>query len=365
MSTALLAGSLTAAAQETKTEIDYVPNWYVGAQVGGQYTLGEIKFGDLLSPNAQVLVGYNFNPVMGLRLGVNAWQSKAGLTSHHDLPDVGWKWNYVAPNIDATVNLSNLVAGFNPKRVANLSLFAGIGANIGWGNDEAFAVKVSGRETQNEPLRYYWDGTQVLFQGRAGLDLDFRLTDNWQLGAEVSANVLSDKYNSKNSDNADWYFNALVGVKYTIGKSYTKREVEIPQVEPKVIEKIVEKIVEKTVEKPVPTQQVATIEPLRVDIFFTISSTSITAAEGLKVKEVANYLKKHPEATVEVTGYADKGTGKAEGNMKLSQRRADIVVDALKKAGVSANRIKASYKGDTVQPFDINDLNRVSICIAK
>ena len=85
-----------------------------------------------------------------------------------------------------------------------------------------------------------------------------------------------------------------------------------------------------------------------------------------KVKDIADYLNKYPNATVEITGYADKGTGNANINKNLSAKRAQAVVDALvKNYGVSASRIKSDSKGDTVQPFEEAILNRVSICIAK
>ena len=55
---------VSASAQEAdKTVNVFTPHWYAQAQVGGQYTLGEIGFGKLLSPNVQVGVGYNFNKV--------------------------------------------------------------------------------------------------------------------------------------------------------------------------------------------------------------------------------------------------------------------------------------------------------------
>ncbi len=70
---------VSASAQEAdKTVNVFTPHWYAQAQIGGQYTLGEIGFGKLLSPNAQVGIGYNFNKVVGARFSLNAWQSKAG-----------------------------------------------------------------------------------------------------------------------------------------------------------------------------------------------------------------------------------------------------------------------------------------------
>ena len=129
-----------------------------------------------------------------------------------------------------------------------------------------------------------------------------------------------------------------------------------------------ERIVERVVEKPVPVQPavVETIEPLRRDIFFTISCTKIVEAEMQKVKDIADYLNKYPNATVEITGYADKGTGNATINKGLSEKRAQVVVDTLiKEYGIAESRIKSDSKGDTEQPFEEPVLNRVSICIAK
>ena len=66
---------VSASAQEAdKTVNVFTPHWYAQAQIGGQYTLGEIGFGKLLSPNAQVGIGYNFNKVVGARFECMAEQ---------------------------------------------------------------------------------------------------------------------------------------------------------------------------------------------------------------------------------------------------------------------------------------------------
>ena len=85
----------------------------------------------------------------------------------------------------------------------------------------------------------------------------------------------------------------------------------------------------------------------------------------VKVEDIANYMKKYPNAKVVVSGYADKGTGNAKINARLAAQRADVVVNCLKeKYGIAEDRITYDSYGDTVQPFAENDLNRVSICIA-
>ena len=372
----LLAG-ISANAQEQKGTTEYVfePHWYVQVQpVGVQYTLGEVGFGDLLSYNVQATVGRQFSKLWGARLAVNAWQSKTGSKFDIANKEYKWKWNYVAPTIDATFNLSNALFGFNPNRVFDLSAFAGIGVNIGWGNSEAAtadqAIRAMGTlvgangttYTTNRGLEYLWDGTKVRLVGQFGLMGDFRVSDKVKIGLELSANTLNDKYNSKRAKNWDWYFNALAGVKIALGNTYSTRFIPAPEPEIRYVEKIVEKIVEVPAKAEEPE---AKTEALRRDIFFAIGKTVIRKSEQQKVNEVVEYLKANPEAKVNVTGYADAGTGNDRINDRLAAGRADVVVKALKKAGISASRISYDSKGARVQPFADNDSNRVSIVIAE
>ena len=380
MSCLLLAGVLSASAQEEypKTVYDHNPYWYIQLQGGAQYTLGEIDFSDLISPNVQVALGRQFSPVFGARLAVNAWQSKAGIEAAGNT--YKWKWMYVAPGIDLTFNLSNLFCGFNPNRIFNFSVFGGLGANIGWDNKindiKAAAVALYPYTTtatgSSENTQYAWDGTKVRVFGRAGVAADFKVSDAVSLGLEVNANTLSDRYNSKKAGNWDWYFNALAGVKINLGKTYSTRTIEAPKVPEKVIERVIERVVEKPVPQQVvePTRAVAEKKEVedtkfRRDIFYLkAGKTWIDKSEYHKVKEVADYMKEHPNCTVEVTGYADRGTGNPKINNNLSQRRAQAVANMLiRNYGIKKNRIKVDFKGDTIQPFAKEIENRVAIAI--
>jgi len=373
LSCLLMLGFVSASAQEPEVKTEYVfnPHWYVQIQpVGGQYTLGEVGFGDLFSYNAQLAVGYQFDKAFGARLAVNAWQSKGG-SDYEAKGEFNWKWKYVAPTIDLTANLSNLFYGFNPNRVFNFSVFAGIGANIAFDNDEAAAVQqqIAGLYkgtlwTNNPPLSLLWDGTKPRLVGQAGIMADFRLSDKISFGLEVGANTLSDHYNSKPAKNADWYFNALAGLKINLGSTYSTREVK--GCEPRIVEKVVEKVVEKPVyiDKIVEVEKKA--EPLRRDVFFTINSSRIDPSETQKIIDVVSYLNTNPNAKVTITGYADKGTGNARINERLGKSRAKVVTDRLvKEYKIDPARIITDSKGDTEQPFAENDKNRVSICIAE
>ena len=377
LSGVMAMGCLVANAQDApKTEYVFNPHWYVQGQIGAQYTLGEVKFGDLLSPNIQLGVGRQFTPIWGARFSINAWQSKGGINIYSDDPSANgakvgkekYSWKYISPMIDGTLNLSNAICGYNPNRTVSVGLLAGIGLNVGFSNDDAVALAVQRKENNwnngSENLDYAWDGTKVRFVGRVGANVDFRINDAWSLGIEANANVLSDNYNSKKAGNGDWYFNALVGVRYNIGKTYSTRTITPPA----PVEKIVERIVEKIVEVPAKTtdsQFMKKATSIRREVFFTIGKNVINAEGFKKIDEVAAYMKECPEATVTVTGYADRGTGSAKINDRIAARRADIVVAELVKRGVARDRIIKSSKGSRVQPFSDNDMNRVTICIAE
>ena len=359
---------VSASAQEAdKTVNVFTPHWYAQAQIGGQYTLGEIGFGKLLSPNAQVGIGYNFNKVVGARFSLNAWQSKAGQNVAGKV--YKWKWNYVAPMVDATFNLTNLFCEYNPDRLVEVGVFGGIGANIAWGNDEAAdaqkAILAGPGKNLAElqaPLENLWDGTKTRFVARVGANVDFRVSDRVKLGVELSANTLSDKYNSKKAGNPDWYFNALVGVKVALGETHTTKVIPAP----KPVEKIIERIIEKPAPAPAPKVESKVVEEnFRRDIFFPIGNTNIAKSQSTKIAEIVEYMKENPDAKITLTGYADKGTGSAAFNDKIAARRAQTVYNTLAAKGVAKSRMIKESKGCRVQPFEENDMNRVTICIAK
>lgn len=391
--------ALTASAQDcckSNAEVTvFKPTWNVQAQVGAQYTLGELSFGKLISPNAQIAVGYDFTKIFGLRLSVNAWQSKAGieagdyynfLNQKHYFAngDVKWKWNYIAPMLDARISITNLFGQYNPNRLINAGVLGGIGANIAWGNDEA--NEIGHVELGNQNTGKLWDGTAVRLAGKFGGFVDFRLSDNLSAGVEVTANLVDDAYNSKRAGNTDWYYNALAGIKYTFGKPYATKQMcqknnidelqaklaaalaaaEAAKAEAAEAKALAAKALANAKAAPAPTAKAAAIEPLRRDIFFTIATSKITKEEMVKVMEIADYLKKYPNAKVAITGYADKGTGNAKINQSLSEKRAAIVAETLQKEfGIPASRITTAAKGDTEQPYAVDKLNRVSICVAE
>ena len=370
LATAVLASlGMNSMAQATYTDKDgneyqFKKHFYLDIQGGGQYTLGEAKFKDLLSPNIQGAIGYQFSPVFGLRAQMNGLWSKGGWAGFRSKAgekpyNAKYKFKYIAPGVDFMFNLSNLFCVWNPNRVFNISAFAGGGINWAGGNQEINDIAATLENLNDYNLEYLWQGKKVRPYGRAGIDLEFKVSKAVSIMLEGNANMISDKYNSKKADNPDWYFNALAGVRINLGKSYTKKAKPVEEPAPAPAPKQ-----EYVAPKPAPVEK--KVEEIRRDIFFTINSYKIAPAEDAKIREVVDYLGKTPEAKVVVTGYADKGTGNERINDRIAAKRAAAVVWMLEKRyGISAERITEESKGARVQPFAENNMNRVSIMIAK
>ncbi|MFA6361106.1 MAG: OmpA family protein, partial [Dysgonamonadaceae bacterium] len=114
-------------------------------------------------------------------------------------------------------------------------------------------------------------------------------------------------------------------------------------------------------------EPVETVESVYVPnvVFFRINSANIDRQQQISVYNTAEYLKSNPNATVQIVAYADRQTGTPDYNMKLSERRAKAVADALtSQYQIDSSRISLDWKGDTEQPYAENDWNRVAIFIA-
>ena len=341
--------------EESKTT--FKPHWYMQVQAGAAETVGEASFEDLLSPAAALSVGYKFTPLWGIRAGASGWQAKGKWAALDD----SYKFNYLQGNVDATLDLSNLFCHYNPKRFFNAYMFVGVGLAGGFNNDDAVALDAAGYRMQ-----YLWSGKKVFVAGRGGLGTNLRLSNHVSFNLEVNANVVSDKFNSKKADNADWQLNALAGFTFKFGKSGKKAKPVVAYT-PEVVETVVEVQQEtKPVYVPAPVEEKKEeVKPLTENIFFNINSSVIRSSEESKIADLVAFLQKNADVKVSICGYADAGTGTTAINLRLSKERALAVEKALKAKGIAADRIMVDFKGDKVQPFSTNNENRVAICITE
>ena len=100
-------------------------------------------------------------------------------------------------------------------------------------------------------------------------------------------------------------------------------------------------------------------------IYFRLNSAVVDKNQMVNVYNIAEYAKSNTE-TITLVGYADRKTGNPAYNLALSKRRAEAVADILvKKYGISRDRLKIDWKGDTVQPYDENVWNRIVLMSAE
>lgn len=338
---------------ETIETVTFRPHWFIQAQAGAAYTYGETKFADLISPAAQLSVGYKFSPVFGLRVGATGWQGKGSwVAPRHD-----YKFNYIQPNLDAMISFTNWFCGFNPTRVIDIYGFVGFAANLGIKNDEARDLLNAGYD-----MSEYWEPTKFMPGARAGLGINFNLSNSFGLNIEVNGNMLNDHFNSKKGTKFDWQVNALAGITYSFGGRSQKNVTVNEIIEQVYVEPVPEPEPEPVV-VPAPVVEKKKIEPMTQDIFFLINSAKIRTSEQEKVDALVAYMKANPTTKVTITGYADKDTGTSSYNMALSKRRSAAVAAALEAAGIDKARITTEADGSNVQPFKVNNRNRVAIAI--
>lgn len=85
---------------------------------------------------------------------------------------------------------------------------------------------------------------------------------------------------------------------------------------------------------------------MQLKILFANNSDKINSVFMNEINNMVDFLKQHPQTSIELKGYASK-VGNSEHNMSLSKNRANQVKDSLVNAGVEFNRVTITGYGDT------------------
>ena len=120
-------------------------------------------------------------------------------------------------------------------------------------------------------------------------------------------------------------------------------------------------------QRPAATPAPAPAAPASIteNVYFDLNKSVLKADQQSKINNLVSFLRQNPNATVTISGYADKATGTASRNITLSEQRANVVKKALTDAGIAASRITTGYFGDTQQVSTVPEMNRVAICVTK
>ena len=338
-------------------------NWFISGGIGAQMYFGdndgEASLGKRIAPAVDIAVGKWFTPGIGLRVVYNGLQAKgASLTKNAPYVKGGLtdgyyeqKWNLANFHGDVMLNLSNMICGYNEDRLYSFIPYVGAGIVHSW----------------SEP-------TETTLGINAGLINRFRLSPALDLNVELRGLLMKNSFGGVSKEGMA---GLTVGVTYKFKQRGWNAVPTVPMVpESQLVdmrdranslksenESLKRELVEARNKKPeVIVEKEAGFVP-RLVVVFNIGKSNIIKREYMNIQAMAEGIKANPKKTFTVTGYADKGTGSAEYNMKLSKKRAEAVRDLMvNEFGVPASQLKVDYKGGVGNMF-YNDskLSRVAI----
>lgn len=387
----LVAAASTATAQ-TKEKFyseKAKDNVFISVGVGGQASLNpDNSFGDALTPHVTLSVGKWINPVWGFRGQIGAWSQKLNMARNNGTYAISNNsyvltpgsadnydtFNYVSTHLDGLLNLSNLFCGYNPDRVFNLSAFAGPGLT--------FARDRSAEAIKLDPAMHTYQRVvesgdiQPMINGSVGLLANFHVNKYLSIDLEARGEV-SPSIFGKYSCNSytDGSVSLTAGVTYTFGgRHFTPVAAKIDEDAINAeINRYRSELARAQADLADCKDALANVKPEVKEvvkevevagpraIFFKIGSARLDDYGKVNIELAAMTMKANPDKKYKVAGYADKATGSASWNQKLSDKRAQVVYDALIAQGVDESQIELVSNGGTDNMFGKNFLNRVVI----
>ena len=376
MGLALATCAMTGFAQEDLPEQKYsvatnsfFSNWFVqvGADWNAFYSNEEHGLGLSHSPfkkfranpGASIALGKWFTPGIGLRTKFQGIWGKAVVNDQTK----GNHNKYLIINEQVLFNLSNLFCGYNPNRVWNVIPFvgAGLGRNM---SDNINVVDL------NVGLQSSW---------RLGKKVDVYVEAGWNRLGQAFDGVTAVK-GSSNYDGVwerkDNNLYAEVGFTFRLGKSGWSKTPDVEALNAlnqSQLDALNSQLEDANAEnerlrgelEAKQSNQTSSVvyKCAPVSVFFNIGKTKIASSKDMVNLESFAKSAKENNNKILVTGYADSKTGSAEYNQKLSQSRADAVVEALVKFGVDKSMITTQAKGgvDDLSPVDNNRRATVEI----
>ena len=361
---AFLGVSMASFAQETVPVQKYSvatnsfwSNWFI--QIGGDYNawysnqehglgLDNGKHYSLFAKQRRtfggsIAVGKWFSPGLGMRTKLQIGNAKKmGIADVSSL-------KFWTINEQILFNMSNLLCGYNPNRVWNLTTFVGGGVN------------------RNESISLY----AMLLS--AGINSSWKLSRHVDLYTELGWNRMEedfdgyDGYNNRAKhhgygwEDKDNHLYAELGLTFKLGKSgwnktpdtdalkaMTQSQIDDLNNKIKNASDEGDRLRKELAEAPKEDVQSKSIKELvatPISVFFNINKTELARLKDLaNVRALAKYAVKNNNRVL-VTGYADSATGTPSINQKLSEGRANTLVNELVKMGIKRSNISVAANG--------------------
>ena len=342
----------------------------------------EGKFGSP-APHITVSVGKWFNPLWAVRVQGGLWRANFDTYWSHGTygendevygAEASHHKNVGQLRLDGMFNISNAIWGYNPDRLFNLSVFAGPGLTLSKGNG-AFEVKDGATPNTWYKAQVGDNNIGAYINGSIGLQGKFNINKYWDIDIEARGELAPSYlgYLVSSRTVGGLYFGA--GATYTFGgKKFvpymSKVDVDALNAE---INKYRSELEQAQTDLANAKNAAATAQPEVKEvvkevavagpraIFFKIGSARLDDYGKVNIQLAAKVLKANPDKKYKVAGYADKASGSASWNQKLSEKRAQVVYDALVAEGVDKDQLELVGFGGTENMFGKNFLNRCVI----
>lgn len=351
----------------------FFDNIFIGVAGGVNIYHGENdsygKFGKRLAPALDVNVGKWFTPSVGARIGYSGINAK-GWTSGQTVyaKDVfdkkaniyNEKFGVSYLHTDFLWNFSNAVSGYKETRTWNFVPFFGAGWARSYGNgayNNEFAMSIGllnnirlcnlldlTLEARHMFVNQRFDGVSRGSKGEGmtsvtmGLTFKLNCRNFKRAAAPVDVTPYLSRIKALESDNT-----TLAGKNKTLADENTALRNRKPET--------------------VTVAGESKVSATPVALFFQIGKATLDKKELTNLDfYVKNALQADRNKTFTLYGGADKATGTAAFNQKLSEKRMQYVYDLLvNKYGISKNRLKTVAEGDRNNRFPEPELNRTVI----
>ena len=350
---------------------DFRSNWFVSAGAGPQVMFGDhdrqVDMKNRISPALDIAVGKWITPSIGIRLMYSGLYAKGAtqngvFSTGEALKERPWhgywleysKIDFMHLHADVMFDLVNMIGGYKPGRIYNLSFYAGLGYAHTWNKPHKNSITAS-----------------------LGLMNVFHVAKACDVNLDLRASAFQDDFDGAGGRrDFDGLVSVTAGVSYKFGSIgwKTRREVvtrtvydngAVNNLRAQVAQLVAEnEKLENDLKGKSVTHKAVEYVGGKYIIYFPINVSSLNNADRAQLDMCANAIKGAPEGSkFMITGYADKATGTPEVNEILSRSRAENVRACLvNEHGVDVNRLDVQWKGGVGNMFyDDPTLSRVVI----
>lgn len=365
----------------TNLKPDFKSNWFISVGAGPQMFFGDhdrqIGIRHRISPALDVAVGKWFSPAIGVRLMWSGLSAK-GVTQTNGNPNGGmystgqevpgkWtaaygylaksKFDFFTLHADVMFDLCNIIGGYSASRVYSIAPYIG----VGWGH-------VMSSPHKNAVV------------GNVGLMNMFHVSKAIDINIDIRGTVMNDDFDGHTGRRQfDGLLSVTAGLTYRFAprgwrSASTTKVVERVVVDNDAINALRARNAELVAQNEKLEKEMAGRHTVVSEvngnylIYFPIGVSTLNNEDRAQLEMVARMIKNSKKGTrFNVIGYADKATGTASINEKLSRERAQSVRTYLvDEFGIPADRLDVAWQGGVGNMF-LNDpaLSRVVIISAQ